>query len=261
MKKAIALLLTLTTILIISYYIALILKNYEKITQKGFIFIPQNSIIIEDTLTILKNLDINSTYIEEIFTTYPISTKNGDFRAVVTIEPINSININDYLKNKKIDKNIDKLIEYLCYKYDIKDCLFLKSLILDTIDTDKDERMAFSEIIQKNPLFQNKKIFNSLQLKEILNYYKKETLDKSVDKVPWDEFFNYKITQLYNPPEDIIKLNSQKETSFNIISYDKAKKFYVKVNIDYTFNNSQQIEIIYDLKNKKVFNIEINPLY
>jgi hypothetical protein len=261
MKKAVALFLTLSLILIITYFIASILNSYSEIAKKNYIFIAQNSVIINDTVNILKNLEINESTLDEIFTTFPISSKNGDFRAIVTITPVKTININDYLKNRKIDKNIDKLLEFICYKYDIKDPLFLKNLILDTIDKDTKERMPFSEIIQKNPFFQNGKIYNLNHFKTILNYYEKETLDKNVKKIPWEKYFNFKITQLYNPNEDIINLNTQKETTFNIISFEKAKKFYVNVIIEYIFGVNQKIDILYDLKNKKVYNIEINPIY
>jgi len=257
MRKSVALFMTLSFLIVAFALIASIIKTYEKITSKNMLFISQNSVIIKNSLNVLKNIEVNSSQeLEKIIGTFPISSKDGSFRAFIEIKPINSININDFLKNKKIDKNIKRVIEFLAYNYDIKDTLFLEDLILDTIDKDYEERSPYSEIaLQKK--FQNgfidKKAFN-----EILNYYISQTNDKNVLKVPWEKFFNFKITQLYTPPKEIELLNEKNETNFNIISIEKVKNFFVSIDINYS---TQNINIIYDIKAKKVFDIENNPVY
>ncbi|WP_456489269.1 hypothetical protein [Caminibacter pacificus] len=262
MRKSIALFLTLIFLTAAFVIIGMIIKNYQKITSKDYTFISQNSVIISDTLNTLKNLDINSSEdLNKILGEFPITSKNGEFRGVISISAISTININDYYKNKKIDKNIDKLIDFLALKYDIKDPIYLKDLILDTIDKDKIERSAYSEIINENPFFQNGKIYTKKQFSELLNYYQKQTLDKNVKKVPWKKYFNFYISQLYNPQKDIITLNEKNETDFNIISFEKAKNFYVEIGIDYAYHSKQKINIIYDIKNKKVLRVEVNPIY
>ena len=238
------------------------MKYFQKATSKDMLFISQNSVIIKNTLDILKDMDINSSdKLEEITGSFPISSKDGEFRAVIDINPINSININDFLENNKTNPNIDRLLDFLAYKYDIKDILYLKDLILDTIDKDLDERSTNSEIILQNPLFQNSKIYNYDQFKTILNYYVKATDDKNVYKVPWKEYFNFEFTQLYEPNKDILSLNEQNETKFNIISIEKAKHFFIKIGIQYAYTNEQNISILYDLKTKKAKKIENYPLY
>jgi len=262
MKKAIALFMTLMFLAVAVVFIDYIMSSYQKITQKSSLFISQNSLIIKSSLTTLKNLKIkNESDLKKIFTSFPVSSKDGSFRALIEIKPVNSINLNDYLKNGEINSSIDLFFDYLLFKYDVKDPVFFKNLVLDTLDRDDIQRSADSEIMEYDPLFQNGKIYNFFQFKKILKYYAQKTLDKSITKIPWKDFFNFRKSQIYLPNATISEFLEQNVTRFNIISFKKAKKFFVTVTVKYDYETAQSIKILYDIKNKKVADIEIDPVY
>ncbi|WP_457564265.1 hypothetical protein [Caminibacter sp.] len=263
MKKSITLFVTLIFLIIGILIISSILKTYEKATSVSFAFISQNSKIIQNIKTTLKNSEINQT-ISFFYKPLFFSSKNGDFRAEIEITPICSININDYLKDNKINKNIDALFDYLADKYNIADILYLKDLILDSIDRDDKERSPFSEIKLQNPKFIDGGIYSYSQLKEILDYYAKKRNDKSVFLIKWKKLFNFTKTQLFKEciNKTILNLNDENVTDFNIITYDtNISSFIVGIDVAHFLKNEHKLKILYDLKKKKAVSIEENPLY
>jgi len=260
MKKSITLFLTLIFLISAITIIASILKIYQKTTSSSFEFISQNSKIIQNIEKFFSIIDINQT---KMFFNIPLmfSSKEGDFRITIFVNPICKININDYVQKNKINQNIDTLIDFLTYKYEIQDPLFLKDLLIDSIDKNLNERSPYSEIALQNPKFQNGYIYSYKQLKDILNYYANKTEDKRVFNIPWKKIFNFKYTQLLKScaNKNILTLNDENKTKFNIITINSVK--YLKLNITYTLKNIHKLNIIYDLKQKKVVDIEENPLY
>jgi len=278
MKKSIALLSVLLFMIIlfgILNTIFLIYNNYSKDNFSNII--NQNSELISNIKNILKKIDINSTKnLKTILTSVPFSSKDGNFRGIVKINLLSDrINLNEYLKNNKINSSIDYVLDKIFEKYEIADPLFLKSLILDTLDNDNKERNAYSEIKLFDKTFPNgyinKKIF-----KIILNYYVKKTDDKNVYKIPWNKFFiflnihtpiycefiNKNLFNLFD--EDNCKeLEKTKiANGLDIISFNKNKTLIIGLNILYMLNNQKEkLNVIYDVHNKKVISIESNPLY
>jgi len=278
MKKSIALLSVLFFMIILFGIVNAIFLIYEKYSSNNFSnIINQNSELINNIKSILKKTDINSTdNLKSLLTTIPFSSKNGDFRGIVKINLVsNKINLNEYLQNNKINTSIDYFLDKLFEKYEIADPIFLKSLILDTLDKDNKERTEYSEIKLFNKTFPNgyinKKIF-----KIILNYYVKKTDDKNVYKIPWNDFFiflnihtpiyckfmNKKFFNIFgeNSCKDLEK--TKIANTLDIIPFNKNKAIIISLDISYILNNQEEnFNIIYDLHKKKVINIESSVLY
>ena len=261
MKKSITLFLTLIFLITAISIVSVIIKKVSSLnTSYDF---PQSSKIIQNTDNFLKKTDIK-TILKYFDTPLFFSSKNGEFKAKIVIFPICSININDYLIKNRKNPDIERLLDFLLDKYEVKDPVFLKDLILDTIDSDDIERSPKSEIKEQTFTFQDGGIFSFEHFKKILRYYEKEAEDKSVENIEWRKYFNFYKTQLFKEcaPEEIITLNDKNETKFNIISYENnVTDFLTQINIAYKLQKTHNIKIIYDIKQKKVTDIEENPLY
>ena len=280
MKKSIALFLTLIFLTSLIIIIGGIFAIYNKISSNDFYKnISQNSIIIKDINSSLcklsKNIDKNN--IKYIFNTFPISSKDGHFRAVISIKPLfNRIDINE-INNEQIKTYLLNILE----NYQILDPVFFEDLILDTIDLDKIERVGGSEIILKNPFFKQGKIYNFTHLKEIINYYYSFTKDKNIYKVPWKKLFFFgngnSIIDCDLLSKDVAKFlgltlpekiscknlknfeeNRKIMKKLNIISFNKNVSYLVLINVKY---NNQELNITYDINKKRIKDIESNILY
>jgi hypothetical protein len=188
MRKSITLFITLIFLITAISIINIIITKISSL-NKSYDFI-QTSKIIQNIDKFLKKTDINTT-IKLFDTPFSFSSKNGDFQVFILINPICSININDYLKTNKINIDIDKVLDFLLEKYEIKDPVFFKDIILDTIDNDDIERSPFSEIKLNNQKFEDGKIYNINHLKKIVDYYIKKTGDTNIKLVPFKEYFNF----------------------------------------------------------------------
>jgi len=278
MRKSIALLSVLLFMIILFGILNVIFLVYKNYTKDNFAnIINQNSEIIFDIKKILKKININSTKdLKIILTSVPFYSKDGNFRGLVKINLLsNRINLNDYLKNNKINFSIDYILDKIFEKYKIADPLFLKSIILDTLDNDNKERNAYSEIKLFDKTFPNGYI-NKRIFKTILNYYFKKTNDGNVYKIPWNKFFIFlnihtpifcefmdkNLFNLFNE-NNCKKLEETKIANrLNIISFNKNKTLIISLNIFYILNNQKEkLNLIYDLQNKKVISIESNILY
>ena len=281
MKKAVALFLTLIFVTIIIAIVGGIFTIYQKFSKDTFYKdISQNSILIKNIKSILDNLsnDINGSDIKNIFTTVLVSSKDGDFRALISIKPLfNRVDLNEISKNKYALKYLENILEY----YQVADPIFFEDLILDTIDTDNKERVGGSEIVLKNPFFKQGKIYNFSHLKEILDYYFKIMDDKSVYTIPWQKLFFFgngnsvidcnlikpKVAKFLGLEfSDNINCKSLKSfeenrkvmKNLNIISFNKKISYFIKINILY---NDQNLSIVYDINKKRIEHITNNILY
>jgi len=272
MKKSIALLSVLLFMFLLFGIVSSIFFIYEKYSKDNFAnTINQNSELIQNIKEILKKVDINSTEdLKVILTTIPFSSKDRNFRGVVKVSLMsNRINLNEYLKGNQINLFIDYILDRIFEKYEIKDPLFLKSLILDTLDKDIKERNAYSEIKLFDKTFPNGYI-NKKILNKILKYYDKRRDDKNVYKIPWNKFFIF--LRVHTPIYcefinkeflNFFNCQSSKANKIDLIyKYNKTKNLIIKLKISYILNNQKEnFNIIYNLNTKKVINIESNPLY
>jgi hypothetical protein len=283
MKKSIALLFTLIFITVILAIVGSIVAIYNSISQNNFEkSISQNNMLIIDIKSALDNIvnDVNSSNLNMLFNTFPISNKDGSFRELIQIKPLlDKINLNEY-KNSKKKKYIDFFLDNVLNFYNVKEPLFFKALILDTLDNDVKERAANSEMKLKYPFFKNGRIYNFKHFQEILDYYVKMTDDKNIYNIPWKDliFFskedtiidcnliNEKVAKflglIYKGELNCKSLNRKENfdiiKSLDIISFKKANSYLVDINISYSFTN---INMVYDLKRERMKNIRSNSLY
>jgi len=281
MRKSIALFLTVIFITVIMAVLSGIFAVYQKFTKDSFYkSISQNSILIKNIKSTLDNIskDINGIDIKNIFQTFPISSKDGNFRALITIKPMfDRVDINEINKNKYVKKYLENILEY----YQTADPVLFESIILDTIDLDTKERVGGSEIVLNRAFFKQGRIYNYTHFKEILDYYVKLTNDKSVYKIPWQKLFIFgngnsiidcnlisktvaKFLGLqYNENINCKSLNSFKENkniiqNLNIIPFNKNIIYLIKINILY---NKENLSLIYNINRKRIENIKNNILY
>ena len=281
MRKSIALFLTIIFITVIMAVLSGIFAVYQKFTKDSFYkSISQNSILIKNIKSTLDNIskDINGSDIKNIFQTFPISSKDGNFRALITIKPMfDRVDINEINKNKYVKKYLENILEY----YQTADPVLFESIVLDTIDLDTKERVGGSEIVLNRAFFKQGRIYNYTHFKEILDYYVKLTNDKSVYKIPWQKLFIFgngnsiidcnlisktvaKFLGLqYNENINCKSLNSFKENkniiqNLNIIPFNKNIIYLIKINILY---NKENLSLIYNINQKRIENIKNNILY
>ena len=279
MKKGVALFFTFIFIIIIFAIANEVFRIYKNYLAKNYAqIINQNSIFILNIKNILKQIDINSSDdLKNVLTSFPLFSKEGDFRGLVKVSiESNKISINNYLENNKINKNIDNFLDLLFEKYEILDPLLLKSIILDTLDSDNKERVGYSEIKLEDNYFPNSYI-NKEILKKIINYYYKKSEDKNVYKIPFDKLFTFFKTPAYceflnkeilnilgfdKSCKEIIKDNKNVLEKLDIISFNKTRPLILKIDINYVLNkNEENLKIFYDINKKKVVRIENSILY
>ena len=279
MKKGVALFFTFIFIIIIFAIANEVFRVYKNYSTKNYAqIINQNSIFISNITNILKRMDINSSDdLKNVLTSFLLFSKEGDFRGLVKISiESNKISLNNYLKNNKINKNIDNFLDLLFEKYEIADPFLLKSIILDTLDMDNKERLGYSEIKLENNYFPNGDINKDI-LKKIIDHYYKKSEDKNVYKIPWDKLFTFFKTPAYceflnkeilnilgfeKSCEETMENNKKTLEKLNIISFNRIKPLIVKIDINYVLNkNEENLKIFYDINKKKVIRIENSILY
>jgi len=281
MKKGLALLLTLSFILIGMGIVGSILMFYNRISSNSFEYsITQDKLIINSVKEKLSSIKIeNQEDLDKLLNLiYLIDTKN--FSAKVTISPINDrFNINQLVTKNKINDTFSDVFNNFCNINDISECNFLKNLILDTIDTDNEERSEYSEIKNYQP-FKNGKIESFTQLNIISKYYYAHTNDKNIFNVKWENFFNvngnYLDCDIINKQTaNILNIETYPITcktikyNFNdfflkkldIISFNKKRAFYINIHIIYNFHNLHTLDILYDIKTKRIISIEKHFIY
>ena len=262
-----------------------VIAVYQKLSRDFFEKnISQNSILIKDISFILKNIsdDINASDVKKLYQTFPISSSNGDFRAVIKIRPLlDKVDINAY-KNKTKKKYIDMFLNNILEFYQIKDPVLFKSLILDTLDTDNIERVGGSEIKLQNPFFKNGRIYNFKHFKQILDYYVKMTDDKEIYNIPWKDLIwfgngediidcniiNKKVARFLGLMFDEDNLNCKGLKNYeenknilnklDIIPFTKKASYPINIEINYSKYN---LNILYNLTKKRIENIKSNCLY
>jgi len=279
LRKAIAILLTLSFILISISIIGSIFIFYKKITNNGFEYsIAQDSFIIQSIESKMKKFNIHNE--NELFKLLlsNFHMKLNGFEIYVSFKSaFDKININKYIINNEVNPSMNFFMDMLCERYNIKECDFLKNLILDSLDDDKYEREDKSEIILYEP-FLNGYIYNQRQFQKIINYYKKVTQDKNVDKVPWNRIFSFNaiytdcnnispdVAAILNSSPTCISLKNKFSKDFlqklDIMPFNNKQPYYIWVYIKYIYSsNTHTFKILYDIKNKRIIKVEKYIIY
>jgi hypothetical protein len=285
LRKAIALFLTLIFMIIVLGIVGAVIGIYKEVSKNTFEKdISQNSVLIINIKSVLDKFvkDINGSDIKNIYGVFPATNKDGTFKVLITIKPImDKINLNEYVKKDKekiIDTFLDNILEY----YQIKDPVFFKALILDTIDKDDIERVGESEIKLKDKFFKNGKIYNYSHFKRILDYYVKYSEDKNIYKIPWRKLvyfsdkdysidcniINKKVAKFlglsFNEENLNCKELEKNEENKNIlqklsiIPFNKTIPYLINIELNYS---NHFLNIYYDINKKRIENIESNFLY
>ena len=268
MRKSIALFLTLSFLTILLFILSLIFDVYQKETKQNFSYIYQNSLNIKSILNILNKIDIkeinSSKDLKFIFKSLPISSKDGNFRLFIKIEPLfNRININKIVKNGKINNSIYEYLQNILRYYNIKNSDMFIEYIIATIKGD--------DLIKEIPYKDYKKgLFTKRKFQKLLNFFKK--YDKKITFIDWDKYLifekkSYLDCDLIN--KDVKKfleipqnsncknineyLNKERLKELDIIPFNK-QNFLINITLN-------SINIKYDLAKKKVISIENHPIY
>ena len=148
------------------------------------------------------------------------------------------ININE-IALKKTKPFIKQYLLNILSTYNIKDPEYFIDLILDTIDSDKEERNAYSEIKLIDPSFPNGKIYSFKHFKKILKFYAQQRRDKDIFKIPWKKLIYFGDKKIY--PIDCKRINKNIATFLGlvfeeysckeILNYDENKKLIKNLDI------------------------------
>lgn len=264
MKKSIALFAVLIFIIISITIINKIYNLYTNYIPKNY---AQEIVNINNIKTILKNLKLNKSNYDKIFGKYPISSKNGNFRLLLEITPLqNKINLNNFYENNKTNSIINNTLNNILYEYNVLNIVFFKNLLIDTIDKDLKENDDKSEIKLYNKDFQQGIIYNYNHFKKILDYYYKTTKDKNIYNIPWKRYFYFASPSKNKIDCNLIDLKLAQFMDLDIegdkvvcnkkylINFDNNQTYLIKVKFNKT-------SLIYDIAKKRTIRIEKHPIY
>jgi hypothetical protein len=204
LKKGIALLITVTLVATITALIAVsagILDNsFKRISNKKFLL--QSNLVLVNVIDLLKqnSSDINDSMMLDIFLSMPLAFENKeqDIMVDITFESdATQLNINHYIPennttNPQVSQPIENYLDYILTIYNVSDKILLLSMIADTIDMDDEERTSGSEIALENPFFAQGTIYNRDHFFAILDAYKRNTLDYTVNEIPWGKLIGFR---------------------------------------------------------------------
>lgn len=286
-KNAIALLITIMFVIIITVAIGFGLKQVNLATSeiKTEKFMYQSSILVEDVLKILGDnkelktiVDKKSTADMFLFLSQAafIPFESSGLEIVLSIKSARSkFNINNLNK-----KNIDT-IKYYFGSYGVSNSY--ADMLLDNTGGIKEDNSYNSNIFDENPYLFRDYISSAKHLKQINDFYTKEYSDNSLKKINFDNLLyltkesNTSIDVNYASPEVwqmILSTDKQrareltygagyykKLNDLNLNSDEKVKlsKFktsffepFLFVNIEIMQNkSSSRISFEYDIKSKK----------
>ena len=296
MRKSIVLLITLALIVAISSLIYIgfeILDQGSKETEKKRTLI-QSTLFFSRLIEILKQRegDINSSEGMETLILLPIELKNEEVEIRVEFDSAaKGINPNNFLKKRAnknvIDPNYVLLFDRILQTYNVQSKDLFIAMIEDTLDKDLDERMPGSELALYDKRFAQGSIENKRKFQILVDSYVRMTEDGNIKKVPWDDLLSFYAKRIdinyispkllrfilpYLDEEAIRKLTSERDRLYEKIDdmrlakedRDELKKYDVSTFVPVVFGELEmelgdrkgRVRFIYDIKQKKVLNIE-----
>lgn len=207
MKKGIALLITIALVAAIAALIGIaggiVDHSFKRITNKQFLI--QSNAMLEGVIDLLgqHTSDINDSMTLDIFLMMPFvfEQKERGLNVDITFtSEAGGLNLNHMLQedNTSQEKALiikpayETYLDHILTVYNVSDKILLQSMIADTVDTDLQERTTGSEIAFENPFFSQGAIYSIEHMEQILEAYKRFTLDFSVDEIPWDQLLSFR---------------------------------------------------------------------
>ncbi len=193
MRKGVVLFITLMILLMLSTVIMLFLKESSQVKRsvRQNIATIQTNIILNDMSAFLKKQKFTQ---DEIFygSEIPVALDLGPISGTVSLTSAQSrININLFLESVLHDQQA--LISFLDWLdgLKLKNQPLLISMLLDSYDKDRYERMNGSEIVLQKPWFQNGSIPNIEALESILQRYSELSGDQNISLQKWERVFGF----------------------------------------------------------------------
>ncbi len=244
-------------------------------------------LIFEDTVGKISNADELNVLLNMPFDFYDKAT---DIKFSVEFKNHSSkLNLEGLVdENETISEIYYDTINNLLVGANVFDSRFFMSLLLDTMDSDLEERLYSSELHLKDPYFRNGTLDSQEQLKYILDFYAKEREDANIYKIPWFDIISFEDRGVdinyINPrllgailPDmaayQIDEITAQKEeliTSLDELDiYDEQKerlKFFdvgvygtvLGCSVDFSMHgDSMHANFIYDIKEKKIRDVRV----
>ncbi|MDR0665900.1 MAG: hypothetical protein LBF71_00660 [Campylobacteraceae bacterium] len=289
-KKGVVLLTAVGLIMMLSL---LILKSVD-ISQKYFDRANEKSLFIQlnksflDVLAILQksSQEIKDAQTLSVIIGLPIvlGTDNGDINVMLDISSAGGvINVNNLiLNNNGTNEPLYNLLQTLLYEYEVANSNFFLSVLLDAIDTDKEERTYASEAALKGYRFSDGGINSKESFDYLLDYFTINGGDAKIYDIPWEEIigfvgkdvdFNYikeplfalikKEYNLYSLQKDGI-ISSYDELYISSSDKEKLKalnigffspRIFCNMNFFY-MKQAKSFNFLYDMESKRVGYIE-----
>ncbi len=229
LKRGIALLITITLVAAIAALIGIsagiLNQSFKRISNKQFLI--QTNSFMSGIIDVMNEAtqDVNDSMSLDIFLSLPyvIEQKSRGIEIDVTFtSEANGLNPNLMLQdvNKSEEETLsydavpiatefERYFDRILTIYNVSDKILLLSLIADTVDEDLDERTSGSELAVENPFFSQGHIYSIEHFEQILEAYKKATLDFSVDLIPWEKLLTFR--------SDTIDLNHVEPEAFGAL--------------------------------------------
>ncbi|MDR2099387.1 MAG: hypothetical protein LBP40_01000 [Campylobacteraceae bacterium] len=289
-KRGIVLLTTIGLLMMLSL---LILKSMD-ISQKYFEKSSQSALFVQlnksflDTLEILQQssqeIDDAQTLSTIIGLPIALGTDEGDISIMIDITSMGGvININKLdAGNNTVNEPLYHLFQTILHEYGVTNSNFFLSLLLDAIDTDKNERAYASEAALRDYRFDDGGINSKESFAYLLDYFTANGGDARIYNIPWNDIigfvgedidFNYikeplltLIKKEYNlhllRQEEI--LSSYDELDIPLSDKNKLKaldigffspRILCSINLFY-LKQTMSLNFLYDMESKKVGYIE-----
>ncbi|BBG66531.1 hypothetical protein NNO_1828 [Hydrogenimonas sp.] len=193
MRRGVVLFITLAILLMLSGIIMLFLKEGGEIkaSVRENMAVIQTNLLLNDMSGFLKKQEFSQ---EDIFygSEIPVSLDLGRINGTISMTSAqNRININRFLKSVMSEQQaLISLLDWLD-TLKLKNQPLLISILLDSYDKDRYERMDGSEIVLKRPWFQNGTIANERALRTILNHYAELSGDMNISIERWTSVFGF----------------------------------------------------------------------
>ena len=306
MRKGIALLITIALVTTIATLIGIsagiVDKSYKRISNKQFLI--QSNLFFSNLVEVLNSAtqDLNNSFGLDIFLTLPLSFEATERNIAVDITFTSEAyapNINSLIVERNSSKSSDEepvklneamegYLERILSIYNVSDRILLLSLIADALDKDVNERVSLSEIALLDPFFMQGHIYNMQQFQKILDVYKRQTQDYSVDLIAWDKLIGFNNSAvdfnhiskeaLYALMPSLSEGELQNFTTervdvyenFDDLAFDEeTQKTFKDLNVSFYVPNVKAkmvvhddaqhvaIEFLYNIDSKKVSDIEI----